>query len=195
LLIGRNGKIQLRNEKKEFGNLDISAMGDMRITVRDPDTEDGSGGLKEPSLPEPVSGSENEVPAGLHIRSFDEIKVFSEKSLHLKTAKNTFISSGENTNIRSSKNHLETAEKIHMNGPKAVEADFATGSLKIKELPVYENPKNNVDIDWKTKRYKDEDIESIMKRIPMHEPWSKHENLIPEDSIPEKTDREVSDDE
>jgi hypothetical protein len=29
----------------------------------------------------------------------------------------------------------------------------------------------------------------------MHEPWSKHENLIPEDSIPEKTDREVSDDE
>lgn len=194
LLIGRNGRIQLRNEEKSFGNLDISVMGDMRLTVRDPDTKDAVGALNESPQPETIAGSENKITTGLHIRSFDEIKLFSEKNLHLKTAKDTLIASGENTNIRSVKNHLETAEKIHMNGPRAVQADFASGTLKIKELPVYLNPKNNIEIGWKTKRFKDKDIESIMKRIPMHEPWSKHENLEPEESTPEKTDREIDND-
>lgn len=196
LLIGRNGKIQLKNKEKSFGNLDISVMGDMRLTVRDPDISDGAGGLTEETdtNPSPIAGSENENPKGLHIRSFDQIKLFASEQLHLKTDKDTFITSKLNSNIKSGEAHFETAPKIHMNGPDAVEADFASGSLKIRELPVYINPKNNIEVGWKTKRYQDEDIESIMKRVPMHEPWSKHENLGPEECTPEKTDREIEND-
>jgi hypothetical protein len=197
LLIGRNGKIQLRNEEKTFGNLDIAVMGDMRITVRDPDISDSTSSKeeKEDTLPEPIEGSENAEPKGLHIRSFDEVKIFSEKNLHLKTATDTLITSKINTNIRSGELHRETASKIHMNGPEATEADFSTGTLKIKELPVYENVKNNTDIGWKTMRFKDKEVKSIMKRMPMHEPWSRHENLSPEETTPAKTDREIENDE
>lgn len=196
LLIGRNGKIQLRNEEKKFGNLDIAVMGDMRITVRDPNIEDSTSSKeeKEDTLPPPVEGSENLASAGLHIRSFDEIKIFADKNLHIKTAVDTLIASQRDTNIKSGKRHVETAEKIHMNGPEALEADFSLGTLKIKELPIYVNPKNNTDIGWKTMRFKDKDLNSIIKRIPMHEPWTRHENLTPEQSTPQKTDREVPDD-
>jgi len=35
-------------------------------------------------------------------------------------------------------------------------------------------------------------VESIVKRMPSHEPWAQHENLMPKDFLPEKTDITVA---
>jgi hypothetical protein len=43
---------------------------------------------------------------------------------------------------------------------------------------------------WKDERYQDpKTLDSILKRIPMHEPWSLHEHLNPLAVKPDKTDR------
>jgi hypothetical protein len=191
LLIGKNGKIQARNPKKEFGNLDIAVMGDMRVTVRDPNIADGFSGITETpgTIPTDILTETRNIK-GLHIRSFDQIKMFSQEDFNIRTDKNTLIYSKKDTNILSDGWHVETAKQIHMNGPNALKADESLGSLKIQQLSVYVNPKNNNKLEWKGIRYKDADVKSIMKRIPMHEPWPNHENLKPEDSNKSKTDRE-----
>jgi hypothetical protein len=37
--------------------------------------------------------------------------------------------------------------------------------------------------------YRQPDISSITKRVPMHEPWDHHENIDPDQFTPTKTDR------
>jgi hypothetical protein len=39
----------------------------------------------------------------------------------------------------------------------------------------------------------DDPLKSIMRRIPMHEPWPHHENLDPQEFKSEKTDRDFGD--
>jgi hypothetical protein len=54
----------------------------------------------------------------------------------------------------------------------------------------YKNPLTAVEAGWKSK-YQQGTIDSILKRIPMHEPWILHENLAPNLLTPENTDREA----
>jgi hypothetical protein len=56
--------------------------------------------------------------------------------------------------------------------------------FKIHDIPV-----TSTAVAWKEKRYQAEKpLQSILRRIPMHEPWSLHENLDPTVSVPDKTD-------
>jgi hypothetical protein len=97
------------------------------------------------------------------------------------------FTAGSTTDILSGGVHTETASIIHMNGPTASEAEKA----KIKE-PLITHPNVNIDPakGWNN-RYVAEAIESIMKRVPMHEPWPLHENFAPQSLTPDDTDREV----
>lgn len=106
-------------------------------------------------------------------------------SLHTKGANR--LTTESNTEILSEKLHKETAKKIHMNGPDAVEASKAN---PVERLALHENPASSKDAEWVDQRYQIDPITSIMKRVPMHEPWPNHENLIPQESTPEETDRE-----
>jgi hypothetical protein len=92
------------------------------------------------------------------------------------TGDNKFTAGGS-TNIKSGGNHLETAAQVHMNGPAAAEAEVA------EALTTFANPDNTGEI-----------IDSIMLRIPSHEPWPHHENLDPLSFKPEMTDREAGSD-
>jgi hypothetical protein len=107
---------------------------------------------------------------------------------NLKSGKtNKFTSTGE-THIKSS-HHYETAGKIDMNGPAAVSATEAKPAVP---LELSENIVTDGKLDWPSTKYiASTPLMSIMKRVPMHEPWPLHENFAPTFVTPDETDREV----
>ena len=124
-------------------------------------------------------------------------KITSGKSTSILSEGNNNFTSRKNTNILSEGNHIETADKILMNAARqAAEATGArTADLaqEIKELILHENFRSSNTARWIEDRYQIDPIDSIMKRIPMHEPWPNHENLKPNTSTPKDTDREKHD--
>jgi hypothetical protein len=184
------GKIQTRNEWDENGHLEIKVMGDMKIAVRDPDIEDGvkpSEVTGEDPLPEGVKG--------LHIRSYENTRIHTLADLDLNTVGKNAFTAGGTTDINSGGNHTETAPQIHMNGPTARVAEEITIDeipKAVKVLPTFENEITSPELDWPTLKYKSPiTLTSIMNRIPMHEPWSGHENLDPILTNKLATNREI----
>jgi hypothetical protein len=108
-------------------------------------------------------------------------------NMNIGTGLANYISAGGNTNILSGGSHFETASTIHMNG---IPATPATPALP---LGLHDNVVvDNTAVEWKEKRYQSEEpLKSIMKRVPMHEPWPNHENLDPLSVKPDMTDRET----
>jgi lysozyme len=95
------------------------------------------------------------------------------------------VSAGGSSNITSS-HHLETAGKIDMNGPSATAAEAAEAATAAalaehaSHLPTYSLPNTQSDEGWSNGQFfKAEDLVSIMKRVPTHEPWAHHENINP----------------
>jgi hypothetical protein len=86
--------------------------------------------------------------------------------------------------------HIEQATQIHMNGPDAATATAAEPATAATPLKTHENPKTNVSAGW-SKLYQSGVVNSIMKRMPMHEPWLLHENQLPSIVSPTNTDRET----
>jgi len=87
------------------------------------------------------------------------------------------------TNIVSGASHLETSPAIHMNGPPATPCS---------PLSTHDNVKTSSKQPWAKKRYAEASpLTSIMKRVPMHEPWALHENNAPDLLTPDNTDRDV----
>jgi hypothetical protein len=89
-----------------------------------------------------------------------------------------FETSGDNNETRSGSAIIETAPVIHMNGPEAATAALAT---KPQELKTHSVPDQEGSELFKT----------IVRRVPIKEPWPGHENLSPEDYKPDKTDRDI----
>lgn len=99
------------------------------------------------------------------------------------TGANKFTASGT-TDISSGGNITQTGAQIHLNGPAAAAAAAATG------IGTHKNPLTTVEAGWK-KKYQQGTIDSIMRRVPMHEPWILHENLAPDKLTPNNTDRDA----
>jgi hypothetical protein len=102
---------------------------------------------------------------------------------------NNFTAVEQNTNILSGGNHVETASIIHMNGPQAATAEPPKTNIQIAieaaELPVFELPKR-IELPGAGGEgitdmpdAPEDVIESMLKRVPQHEPWYHHENLNP----------------
>jgi hypothetical protein len=101
---------------------------------------------------------------------------------------NKFSTSG-NTSIGSAGDHKETAATINMNSDLA--ADQAVNADFVRPLPLHANPVTSGDRNWASTKYQSGTTNSIMKRIPMHEPWPLHENQAPNLLTPDNTDRDV----
>jgi hypothetical protein len=208
ILIGNSGKIHVRNDDDVEGNFDFKVMGNMRISVQDKDTEPTHTNISE----ETIIADQPEETKGLHIFSFENTRINSQKNVDvvtlenlkistignfdLKTTGNNAFTAGGATDIKSGGNHTETAPQIHMNGPAAAtaaaaeQAEIADAILK---LVTWDNPVTDpVKVTWEgKKRYLSEiPVKSIMRRVPMHEPWPLHENFLPDQLTPDKTDRE-----
>lgn len=134
-------------------------------------------------------GRDNKITIG---REWEHVvggnsKITTSQSLDVLTGGNNAFSASGNTDIATGGIHKETAADIHMNGPVA---RVATAAIPIEQLSLHQNPVTNVAAGW-DKKYQDSTIASIMKRVPMHEPWLLHENQAPQLLTPNQTDREV----
>ena len=114
----------------------------------------------------------------------------TDGGFNLNTKGNNRFTTKKNTEILSIGKHRETADKIFMNGPAAT---AATEASRLEKLALHSNPASSGTAKWIEHRYQLDPISSIMKRVPMHEPWPNHENLKPDTSTPEDTDREKDD--
>jgi hypothetical protein len=119
----------------------------------------------------------------VNIEAGRNVNIKSQVNTHIESTSNTEIFSGVDTlmtskatsHINSGTTHLETAGKIYMNSSK-------NKALASVVLPTFPNP--IVDAEGNTA----ESLESIMLRVPMHEPWPHHENLDPLSFTSTKTD-------
>jgi len=136
----------------------------------------------------------------LNIRADRDINMEAGRNVNIKAVEGNFhaeagtnykIFAGVNgqltamavTNIVSGVSHLETSPMIHMNGPLAE---------PVIPLSTHDNIKTSSTQPWAKKRYtSDAPLQSIMKRVPMHEPWALHENNAPNLLTPDNTDRDV----
>lgn len=127
-----------------------------------------------------IGGNYEQVVAG-------NAKATTQGNLDVRTGGNNQFTAGGNTDIKTGGNHTESATRIDMN---SFPAATAAQAQPISALITHPNPATKTQVGW-DKRYQDGTIDSIMKRVPMHEPWLLHENQAPDQLTPDKTDREV----
>jgi len=90
------------------------------------------------------------------------------------------LSTAGTLNLGASGNIIATGSKIHLNGPSAAAAASAELASLPPQLPTFSLPNRNVKNGWSNGVfYKDTPINSIMQRVPTHEPWDQHENINP----------------
>jgi len=174
ILIGANGKIETRTYKNKDdldvnGALDISVVGSTKIST-------GYGVVS---------------PHDFELKVFGDTLVKTTGNLDLNTDGNNAYTAGGTTDILSGGNHTETAAEIHMNGPEAREAEEARQAATIAALHLHTTLFTNPDVGWPKLKYNDGTIKTIMKRVPMHEPWPLHENNSPALQNVTFTDREL----
>ena len=123
-----------------------------------------------------VENKEELVRGNNDIIVLKDNKITTLQNLHLGTQGITHLTSNQRIDILSNQ-LVGTAGRIYWNSrTRAVAATGAT-PLTFHEIP---------DSTGETA------FQSIMKRVPMHEPWPHHENLKPTAFTPENTDREIA---
>ena len=157
LLIGRNGKIHVRNDEQIQGNFDIKVLGNMRIAVQDKDEEPTHTNVEE----EKIIAEQPEEIKGLHIYSYENVRMTTEKNVEVITKENVKIrtdidvdvwtvgnvkvktkgnldlntdgknafTSGGTSDINAGGNLTQTAPRIDLNGPTARIADEAVEAV------------------------------------------------------------------
>lgn len=118
-----------------------------------------------------VKGNEDKTTTGNAT-----IKVSGNSELNVTG--HIFETSGGTNETKAGGNIIETGAQIHMNGPAATEAAEA---VLPQVLQTYKLPDETGE----------EAYDSIMRRIPTHEPWPHHENLDPLMFKPDETDRDI----
>lgn len=114
-------------------------------------------------------------------------KITTGNNLDIRTGSANKMTAGGTTDIKSGGNITQSGPRIDLN---SFPAQTAAQCEPIEQLPTHDNIKTSTTVGW-DKRYQEGSLASIMKRIPMHEPWVQHENLLPDKVTPEATDREV----
>jgi hypothetical protein len=92
-----------------------------------------------------------------------------------------YMTSGGSNETNAGGGIIESAPVIHMNGPTAATAAMASEAELPKVLKTHSVPDENGSTLFNT----------IMRRVPTHEPWPHHENLDPEQFKSDKTNRDV----
>jgi hypothetical protein len=129
-----------------------------------------------------------------HMKAGTSINIQSGTSMDIKSGDAMQVTAGGDGSWGAANLTFEGGA-INLNGPAAADAADATKSTAATPtlaLGINGNIViNPAAADWVGARYNTETpLESIMFRIPMHEPWPNHENLNPLSWKPDLTDRE-----
>ena len=95
--------------------------------------------------------------------------------------------------------YVDGTEAVHLNkpGPGATAATnnvnaTPAASRFVDHMGVNKQWEKEITAKWEAfNYYRSEQFETILKRVPTHEPWDLHEDSFPEGSRKDITDREV----
>lgn len=127
-------------------------------------------------------GSEND----LHLSSYN-LFAASTELMHLVAGSTIYQTASTDINVKASGNIIQTAAVISTNSIPAVSGTAALTPEVATNLPTQELPSTTISTGW-ANFYKGRNIQSIMNRVPMHEPWTQHENINPSQFTPDATD-------
>lgn len=173
-------------------NINIAATGDFHVdTTNDFIVNSGRAGTL--SFNERLDILSNgtlivESKNDLHIKG-STIYENSTRAMHLVAGSTIYQSAKTDINVKANGNILQTAAIISTNSIPATPGTTAQSAQVADSIPTQELPSTSVQNGWSGgKFYKGKNIESIMNRVPMHEPWSQHENINPPQFTPIATD-------
>jgi len=185
--------------------IDIKIYKDMRIQHLDGKSVDHtiSGYLKTKingDVDLHTDGTYEHYTAGnIDIKTDGHIFQQSTGDFEVKAGGHIYNTSAASNETKAGGNILETSSaQIHMNS-SGNQATAAAGSstAQIAELPeeARVTAKASIPLNSKTHSLPGPDgeafTESIMRRVPTHEPWPHHENLDPQKFKPEQTDKDI----
>lgn len=138
---------------------------------------------------EVLIGKDGKITVGNNYEHFiaNDAKITTGNNFDLRTGSANKFTAGGTTDIKSGGNITQSGARIDLN---SFPAQTAAQCQPIEQLPVHSNVKTSASAGW-DKKYIDGTLDSIMKRIPMHEPWALHENQAPQIITPANTDRET----
>jgi len=189
-----NGKIDIFSED----SISIHTKNDLNIRAdRDINLEAGrninmkaiSGRIRQEASKnfEVLVGQDGKITVGnnLEIVVANDSKLTTNSNLDIRTGSANKITAGSTTDVKSGGNITVSGARIDLNSFPAATAATAE---PINPITTHPNPATDKSAGW-DKKYQSGTINSIMKRVPMHEPWTLHENLAPDILKPENTDR------
>ena len=161
-----------------------------------------------------TQGTTDIISAGamkINANSSFDLKVSSDgkisvgSNMNIKAGAKFNTTSGGDTNIKSNTRYTVNApayyslpggggtSAVTATAPDAAAAAYAGTAIEAPPLSLHKVPAT-APINWPTTKYQSGTIDTIMKRVPMHEPWTLHENNAPQLLTPSDTDRDVAGD-
>ena len=123
-------------------------------------------------------------------------KFKSGSKTNILSGENTNITAGSNLNLKATNKWMQSGSsywsKPASGGGSAEVSEIASAAQLAVPLSLHINPSTSSTLSWSATKYQDGVVTSIMKRIPMHEPWALHENQAPQLVTPNFTDRDVT---
>lgn len=117
-----------------------------------------------------------------------DIKYQANGTANFSSESSMKISTAATMHLGATGEIIQTGSAIHQNGPAAEAAEPPQTPTKI---PLYSLPNTSVNAGWEnSKFYQAENILSIMKRVPTHEPYAQHESSNPAIFSSSSTDTE-----
>jgi len=165
LIVDNNGKINFS------GNLDETIVKNNTVSVGKDLNVGANGSILQ------TAGNK------MHLYSASDMFQQSSSNINIKAGEQMFQQSTGIFNVKSGSTYTETAHVIHMNSSDQIAAEATKSTVSsIAEIPTalpkYNLPNRSKDEGWDDgKFYKADDISSIMKRVPTHEPWDHHESI------------------
>lgn len=136
-----------------------------------------------------LAGNDGKITVGNNLENFvgNDTKITTAANLDLRSGNANKFTAGSTTDIKSGGEMTNSASRIDLN---SFPAKTAAQCQPLVQLVTHDNIKISVAAGW-DKRYVDGTVDSIMRRVPMHEPWPQHENFAPAQQTPQFTDRET----
>ncbi len=191
-----NGKIDIYAQDSislhTEADLNIRADRDINLEAgRNINMKAASGRIRQEAATdwEVLVGNNGKITVGNNYEHFigNDTKITTGNNLDMRTGSANKFTAGSTTDIKSGGNITQSGARIDLN---SFPAQTAAQCQPIEQLSMHPNVKTSFSAGWE-KKYIDGTLQSIMKRVPMHEPWLQHENQAPNLQTPADTDREV----
>ena len=118
--------------------------------------------------------------------------IFQSTSFSAVGSSQLTISSNGTIGISTNGQIIEKGGEILMNSGEPPAGPQPQGEIpENKPATLHQNPSTDVTQEWISTAFQGPPISSIMKRVPMHEPWPNHENNDPQAHKAVKTDRDA----